>query len=204
MCLKNEHKIYIMKYYIIVLFLSLSLSGFTQEVSNEGKIYEVKNEKIYLNGEDITETLSLAKKTLIFKEAAAITETLKIEAAAQKNIQLKKAESKALKDAEKIKKEEEKALKKKEEVAKKLEKENKKAEKAQKKAEKERKKAEKEIKKKEKLQKNFEKAESNLNKAQKKYEKLNAKGKLSPVDERKWLDKIEKLTEKVAKAKRRL
>ncbi len=204
MCLKNEHKIYIMKYYIIVLFLSLSLSGFTQEVSNEGKIYEVKNEKIYLNGEDITETLSLAKKTLIFKEAAAITETLKIEAAAQKNIQLKKAESKALKDAEKLKKEEEKALKKKEEVAKKLEKENKKAEKAQKKAEKERKKAEKEIKKKEKLQKNFEKAESNLNKAQKKYEKLNAKGKLSPVDERKWLDKIEKLTEKVAKAKRRL
>jgi len=203
-CLKNEHKIYIMKYYIILLFLGLSLSGFTQEVSKEGKIYEVKNEKIYLNGEDITETLSLEKKTLIFKEAAAISETMKSKAAAQKNVQLKKAESKTLKDAEKLKKEEEKALKKKEEVAKKLEKENKKAEKAQKKAEKERKKAEKEIKKKEKLQKNFEKAESNLNKAQNKYEKRNAKGKLSPVDERKWLDKIEKLTEKVAKAKRKL
>ena len=66
------------------------------------------------------------------------------------------------------------------------------------------KKAEKELKKKEKLQKNYKKAQDNLKKAQKKYEKIKKKGKLSPEDEGKWLEKIEKLTEKVDKAKGKL
>ncbi len=155
-----------MKYYITLLLLTFSLTSFAQEVKQGEKTYEVKKEKIFLNGEDVTETLSTEEKEVIFKEAAIISE------------KLKKAE-KAQKAAEK------------------LEKEKKKAEKAQKKAEKA-------LKKKEKLQKNYKKAQDNLKKAQKKYEKLKKKGKLSPVDEGKWLDKIEKLTEKVDKAKRKL
>lgn len=227
MCLNSEHKNIIkMKYYIILLFLGLSLTTFAQEVTKEGKIYEVKNEKIFLDGQDVTETLNLEQRTLIFKEAAAISEKMKLEELAKKKAEqakleaekvkkaeaqakleaekVKKEEEKVLKDAERAKKEEEKALKKKEDVAKKLEKENKKAIKAQKKAEKAQKKAEKAIKKKEKLQKNFEKAESSLEKGQKKYEKLKGKGKLSPEDEKKWLEKLEKLSEKVTKAKRKL
>jgi len=37
-----------------------------------------------------------------------------------------------------------------------------------------------------------------------KYEKLKKKGKLSPLDEQKWLSKIEKLKEQTAKAQRKL
>ncbi len=51
---------------------------------------------------------------------------------------------------------------------------------------------------------NYKSAQDKLAKAQKKYDKLKRKGKLSPVDESKWLEKIEKLTEKVEKAKRKL
>lgn len=162
-----------MKNYIILLLLAFSLTGFAQEVKKGEKTYEVKKEKIFLNGEDVTTTLSVEEKEVIFKEAAVISEKLKKAENAQKTAQ-------------------------------KLEKEKKKAEKAQKKAEKAQKKAEKALKKKEKLQKNYKKAQDNLKKAQKKYEKLKKKGKLSPVDEGKWLDKIEKLTEKVDKAKRKL
>ncbi|WP_243473694.1 hypothetical protein [Winogradskyella sp. MH6] len=162
-----------MKNYIILLLLAFYLTGFSQEVKKGEKTYEVKKEKIFLNGEDVTATLSTEEKEVIFKEASVISEKLK--------------------QAEKAEKE-----------AKKLEKEKRKAEKSQKKAEKAQKKAEKALKKKEKLQKNYKKAQDNLKKAQKKYEKLKKKGKLSPVDEGKWLDKIEKLTEKVDKAKGKL
>ncbi|WP_138432810.1 hypothetical protein [Winogradskyella algicola] len=162
-----------MKYYIILLLSTFSLISFAQEVKQGEKTYEVKKEKIFLNGEDVTATLSVEEKEVIFKEAAIISEKLKQEENAQK-------------------------------TAEKLEKEKKKAEKAQKKAEKAQKKAEKALKKKEKLQKNYKKAQDNLKKAQKKYEKLKKKGKLSPVDESKWLDKIEKLTEKVKKAKSKM
>lgn len=162
-----------MKNYIIVLLLTFSLSGFAQEVKKGEKTYEVKKEKIFLNGEDVTATLSVEEKEVIFKEAANISEKLKEAENSQR-------------------------------AAEKLEKEKKKAEKAQKKAEKAQKKAEKALKKKEKLQKNYKKAQDQLKKAQEKYEKLKKKGKLSPVDESKWLDKIEKLTDKVDKAKGKL
>ncbi|MFC0603198.1 hypothetical protein [Winogradskyella pulchriflava] len=162
-----------MKYYIILLFLSLSLSSFAQKVEKDGKTYEVKKEKIFVDGKEVTETLNNEEKQAILNKAATISEKMKKQEKAEK-------------------------------AAKKLEKEHKKAEKAQKKAEKAQKKAEKELKKREKLQKNYEKAQSSLEKAQSKYEKLKKKGKLSPVDEGKWLEKIEKLTEKAEKAKKKL
>lgn len=162
-----------MKNYIILLLLAFSLTGFAQEVKKGEKVYEVKKEKIFLDGKEVTDTLSLEERDAILKQASSINEKIKA--------------------AEKAEKE-----------AKKLEKEKRKAEKAQKKAEKAQKKAEKALKKQEKLQKNYKKAQDNLKKAQKKYEKLKKKGKLSPVDEGKWLDKIEKLTEKVDKAKGKL
>ncbi|WP_426432214.1 hypothetical protein ACPX19_06480 [Winogradskyella sp. HB-48] len=162
-----------MKYYIILLLLAFSLTSFAQTVEKDGKTYEVKKEKIFLDGNEVTETLSLEEKEAILKQAATINEKLKVDEKAQK-------------------------------AAEKLEKEAKKAEKAQKKAEKAQKKAEKALKKKEKLQKSYENAQNDFKKAQKKYEKLKKKGKLSPVDETKWLEKIEKLSEKVEKAKRKL
>ncbi|WP_157358348.1 hypothetical protein [Winogradskyella sp. J14-2] len=162
-----------MKYFTLLLFFVFSISGFSQKIEKEGKVYDVKNEKIYLNGKDITQTLHPEHKDAILEQAQAIN-----------------AKNKAKKDTEK--------------ETKKLEKEKKKAEKGQKKAEKAQKKAEKALKKSEKLQKNYKKAQDHLKKAQKKYEKLKKKGKLSPVDEAKWLDKIEKLTQKVDKAKGKL
>ena len=152
------------------MVLAFSLISFAQKIENEGKIYEVKKERIFLNGKDVTETLKAEKRSVILKEAAMISNKIKIE---------------------------EKAKKKKEKATKKLEKELKKAEKEQKRAEKA-------LRKEQKLKDNYKKAQNNLAKAQKKYGKLKRKGKLSPVDESKWLEKIEKLKEKVEKVKRKL
>lgn len=169
-----------MKYYILLLSLILSLTSFAQTIEKGGKTYDVKKEKIFLEGIDVTETLNLEEKQAIFKEASLISEKLKLEKLA--------------------KKEEEKANK----ASKKLEKDTKKAKKSQKKAEKAQKRAENELKKKEKLQSNFEKAQRNLKKGQEKYEKLKKRGKLSPVDDIKWLKKLETLSEKLKKAKGKL
>ncbi|MFG6686950.1 hypothetical protein ACGK9U_10235 [Mariniflexile sp. HNIBRBA6329] len=80
----------------------------------------------------------------------------------------------------------------------------KKAEKEQKAAEKKQKKAEKELKAKEKAQSKFEDANDDHADAVKKYEKLKKKGKLSPNDEEKHLEKIKDLKEDIEKAKRKL
>jgi len=162
-----------MKYIIILLAFTFSISINAQEVVKDGKTYEVKKEKIFLDGKEVTETLSIEDKTEIMKQASRISEKMKLQEKAEKE-------------------------------AKKLEKETKKAEKAQKKAEKEQKRAEKALKKKEKAQSKFEKAGKKYKAAQKKYEKLKKKGKLSPQDEVKWLEKLEKLKENLDKAKRKL
>jgi len=162
-----------MKYIIILLAFTFSISINAQEVVKDGKTYEVKKEKIFLDGKEVTETLSIEDKTEIMKLASRISEKMKLQEKAEKE-------------------------------AKKLEKETKKAEKAQKKAEKEQKRAEKALKKKEKAQSKFEKAGKKYKAAQKKYEKLKKKGKLSPQDEVKWLEKLEKLKENLDKAKRKL
>ncbi len=78
------------------------------------------------------------------------------------------------------------------------------AEKEQQKAIKRQKQAEKALKRKQKAQSNFDKATKRHNVANKKYLKLKKKGKLSPEDEAKWLEKIEKLNTNLAKAQRKL
>ncbi|BAO75854.1 hypothetical protein [Winogradskyella sp. PG-2] len=67
-----------MKYYIILLFLVFSLTSFAQQVQKDGKIYEVKKEKIFLNGEDVTEALNVEKKEAVLSQAATISEKLKM------------------------------------------------------------------------------------------------------------------------------
>ncbi|MFD2726165.1 hypothetical protein [Hyunsoonleella rubra] len=133
----------------------------------------------------VNEVVYEVKKDLIFKDGADVTNTLtpeektKIRSAFEKQqLQIEEADR----------------------AEKKLEK----AEKEQKRAEKKQKQAEKALKKKQKAQSNFEKATKKHQNATKKYEKLKKKGKLSPQDEQKWLEKIEKLNTNVAKTKRRL
>ena len=65
-------------------------------------------------------------------------------------------------------------------------------------------KAEKEQKKKENALDDYDDAVNKLESAQAKYERLKRKGKLSPNDEVKWLDKIAKLKEKVSAKKKKL
>mgnify|MGYP000862198046 CR=1 FL=1 len=162
-----------MKYYFILLFFSLSLTSFAQKVEKAGKTYEVKKERIFLDGKDVTGALNLEEKQAVLNQATMISEKIKI-------------------------------LEKTEKEAEKLVKQTKKAKKSQKKAEKAQNRAEKELRKKEKLQKNYEKSQSNLEKAQSKYEKLKKRGKLSPVDEGKWLEKLDKLTERLKKAQKKI
>ena len=166
-----------MKHIVILFLMVFSFTLNAQQVEKDGKVYEVKNEKIFLDGKEVTGTLDLDEKDSIFKQAASTSEKMKLKE----------------KEAQKAEKE-----------AKKLKKEKKKAEKAQKKAEKEAKKAEKALKKKQKAQKRFEKANKKLDSAQKKYDKLKRKGKLSPKDEAKWLEKLEHLREDISKAKKKM
>ena len=125
------------------------------------------------------------KKDKIFHNGNDVTSTFSIEEQAKI-----KAEFSKLTDDIKLKKKEEKRLIK--------------AEKEQKKAEKAQKKAEKELKQKEKAQSNYNKAVKDLEQANKKYERLKAKGKLSPKDESKLLEKIQKLNEKIEKTQKKL
>lgn len=91
-----------------------------------------------------------------------------------------------------------------EEEREKTEKAMKKAENEQKSAEKKQKKAEKELKPKEKAHFKFQDAHDDHADAIKKYEKLKKKGKLSPNDEEKHLEKIKNLKEDIEKSKRKL
>ena len=125
------------------------------------------------------------KGKIILKDGVDVTNTLTIE---QQN-EIRSSLEKKLK----VEKE-----------AKKAEKAQNKAEKAQKKAEKEQKRAEKALKKKEKAQDRYERAGEKYKDAQKKYERLKSKGKLSPQDEAKWLEKLEDLKEDIEKAKKKM
>ncbi|PWK20317.1 hypothetical protein [Xanthomarina spongicola] len=83
-------------------------------------------------------------------------------------------------------------------------KELKKSQNNQKKAEKSQKRAEKALRKKEQAQKAFNKSNKKLENTQNKYEALKNKGKLSPLDESKWLKKIERLNTDKKKAEIKL
>ncbi|WJJ97357.1 hypothetical protein [Algibacter luteus] len=132
------------------------------------------------------------KKGKIFNNGVDVTETLTAED--QEKIKLAVNEKMAdIEEAEKAEKRLEKA-----------EKEQKKAEKEQKRAEKQQKKAEKELKRQQKAQSNYDKSIKKHKAAVKKYEQLKKKGKLSPIDEEKWLDKISKYKEASEKAKKDL
>ncbi len=183
-----------MKFWIIVLFLTVGFFGKAQEVEHKGVKYEVKGDVILKDGKDVTSTLSkehqIEIKTifentkLATKEAQAAT----LEAAA-----IAKEEIEAKKTAEKLAKERKEA-----------EKAMKEAEKAQKRAEKEQKKAERALQNKQDAQDNFEKATKRLSKNQAKYDKLKRKGKLSPNDEKDWMKKLENYREDVSDAKEKL
>lgn len=133
-------------------------------------------------------TTYTVKKGLIFKGGYDVTNSLSIE---DQN-QIRSEFNKAVKE-----KEAEKKLKKKE-------KEYKKAQKKQRSAEKKLKRVEKELQKKLKAERAVEKAKSNLENAHNKYEKLRKKGKLSPVDETKWVEKIKKLNDRLDTSKKKL
>jgi len=167
----------------LVLFVCCCVVNAQEVVFKEAK-YQVKGEKIMKDGKDVTKTLSAEDQKHI-KDSYKIEKTKveKAKAAEKMEAEKAKAKEKAVKQEEKAKKEKEKDVKK--------------AEKAQKKSEKE-------LKAKEKAKSTYEKAEKKHESAVAKYEKLKKKGKLSPVDEKKSLDKIEKLNEKVEKAKRKL
>ena len=125
------------------------------------------------------------KKEKIFKGDVDVTETLSVEERRQIRTTFNNKMSR---------------IKETEETQKQLEK----AGKDQKKAEKRQKKAEKALKKRKKAQLSFDKSAKKYQGAIKKYEKLKKKGKLSPEDEAKWLEKIEKFEKSHNTAKKKL
>ncbi len=105
---------------------------------------------------------------------------------------------------EKIEKEQQREERKEDREQNKEEREIKEKEREQRKAEKEQKRKEKELKAKEKAISNHKDAKKKLKKTEDKFKKLKEKGELSPNDEAEWLEKIEKLKEKVVKAEKKV
>lgn len=173
---------------VLVLFLGMNLSAQAQEVNYNGITYKLKGKTISQNGADVTASLSV-------NEQIGIREALRQQKAIDD--QQQKAEKALILDRKRT----DKAL---DEERKRAEKIVKKAESDLKDAEKKQKKAEKELKARDKAQSEYEKAGNKYNDAIKKYEKLKRKGKLSPNDEAKWLEKIDNLNKDIDKARRKL
>lgn len=173
---------------VIVLFFGITLSAQAQEVNYNGITYKIKGKTISQNGTDVTATLSV-------NDQIGIREALRQQKALDEEQQ--KAEKALIDDRKRA----DKAL---DDERKRAERVVKKAEDDLKKAEKKQKKAEKELKARDKAQSNYEKAGDKYNDAINKYEKLKRKGKLSPNDEAKWLEKIDNLNKDIDIARRKL
>ena len=126
-----------MKYLVLIFVVMFSMTINAQEVQKDGKLYQVKNERIFLEGKDITETLTPENKTAILNKASRITEKMKLEEIALKESEKlekeKKKAEKSAKKAEKKQKKAEKALKKQQKAQKRLDKATKKLKSSQKK-----------------------------------------------------------------------
>lgn len=150
------------KIFISTVFLLTVTIVNAQKIDYQGKVYEVKKDRIFLKGKDISQTLSATKTT-------AIKDALK------HKISLEKVEAE--------KREMEKKLKA-------LEKEQKKAAIL--------------AKRKGKAKSNLAKKQDKLTKETNKFEKLKDKGKLSPINEKKWLKKLNKYKVKVERAEKKV
>lgn len=97
-----------MKFWITILFLSLGLYLNAQEVKHEGKTYEIKKGKIFLEGKDVTDTFTKeeieAFKVKIAKAKEEYDKAQKQEKEAKKlENQAKKAEKAQKKGRKRIK-----------------------------------------------------------------------------------------------------
>ena len=167
-----------MKYiYILALTLLITACGSSEQVIYDGKVYDVKGDKIYNRGDKVTESLSEEQKTNI-RQTSEARLTAKKEAEAKKEAleDKQKAQEKAIKDAEKALKE----------------------------VEKKQKAIEKAMEKKETLREDFIDANSKYKDQKDKYQKLHDAGKLSPNDEEKWAKRLDKLKSKMEEAEREL
>ena len=182
--------------------------AFAEAETNE-KTEKLKNDKEPSIKEAIQDTPKTVKKeqsdqkikedkeVKAQKEKAAAKEKQRL---AQDKVE-KKDEKKREKENKLVKAEKER---KEEKVDRREEKEQKKAAHRQQQAEKEQKKKEKKLKAKEKAIINHKEAKKKLKKTEEKYQKLKELGELSPNDEAEWLEKIEKLKEKLAKAEKKV
>ena len=133
-----------------------------QKIDYQGKTYDVKKDRIFLKGKDVSQTLSTT-------EASAIKDAVKHKAALEK-----------------------------------LENEKKLVEKKFKALEKQQKKAAVQAKKRAKAEAKLAKHQDKLRKETKKFESLKDRGRLSPVDEKKWLKKLNKYKVRVEKAENKV
>ena len=154
-----------MRFLIVLVLLCVGLSANAQEVKHNGKTYEVKKDRIFHNGEDVTDTFSVEEQKVIMTEFAKVAENIKIRKKEEK--QAKKRE-KQVKKAEKKAKKAEKALKQKEKAQEKLDKARKQYAQAQKKFSRLEKKGKLSPSDHDKWQKKFEKMKANIAKAEKK------------------------------------
>lgn len=94
-----------MKYIVLFFIFIFGLSINAQDIERDGILYQVKNERIFLDGKDVTDTLKLEKKTAIIKQANIKAEKLKLQEKALKE------EAKVKKEAKKVEKGTKKAKK---------------------------------------------------------------------------------------------
>ena len=59
--------------FLVLITFSIGLNG--QEVKKDGKIYQVKKERIFLEGKDVTEVLNNEESRSILKTAKSISKS---------------------------------------------------------------------------------------------------------------------------------
>ncbi|WP_445736421.1 hypothetical protein [Mariniflexile sp.] len=158
----------------LLLFLTIIFGCASSErVIKDGKVYTIKGNKILQNDMDIS-------KTLTSEEKQAIQSVLEERLAAEKAVE---AEKEALEAKQKE-----------------LEKIQEKAEAEQKRIETQQENLQDKLQAKEDARKDFLKANAKLKKNKEKHQKLHDKGKLSPIDEEEWAEKLKELQEEKDKA----
>lgn len=164
---------------LALLFITLIFSCSTTHrvITDEGKVYEVKGNKFYNNGENITQQLTSDEKKMI-------TATLDDRLVAEKEIKQRKDQ---LADEQK-----------------RLEKAQREIRRNKKDLEKEQSRLADKIKEKEDARKNFLNATDKLQKNKERFQELQEKGKLSPNQIKKWEDRIKNLEEDLEAAKNKL
>ncbi|APY08168.1 hypothetical protein BWZ20_07580 [Winogradskyella sp. J14-2] len=163
--------------YILLAILATSCGSYEKVIANDGTVYEVKGNKIKLNGEEVTENLSYKEQAEIKQLLADKIEERKAAEKKQKELENQKERQEEI---EREAKEKQEALEEKKEAL------------------------EDKLKAKKEARENYIELKRKYDKELRSFKKLKRKGELSPNDIKDWEAKLSDLKTKTTSARAEL